>query len=75
MCSARGSTVRKKYEGGVKDLATRQTLEGAQIILAAAKRAEGAPMPAASSNWLKRIETSLPKDVDRRSAHWTQVGS
>lgn len=62
---------RAKHEGGVSDLAS-ETLEGAQLILAAAGRAGAAPDGARLVEIADRIKAGEPKEVDQ-IAHWSEL--
>src|SRR5581483_797801 len=62
---------RKKFQGGVTDLAS-ETIEGAHIVEAAAKRAEGTPDAVRLLELAKKIESSEPMQVDQ-IAHWTEL--
>jgi len=61
----------KKYEGGVKDLKS-ETLEGSQLLQAAAGRAKGSPDAERLLDFAKRLAAASPKEVDQMS-RWTEL--
>jgi starch synthase (maltosyl-transferring) len=62
---------RKKFEGGVPDLAS-ETIEGAHFVAAAAERAAGTPDAERLDEIAKKIESGTPMEVDQ-IAHWTEL--
>jgi starch synthase (maltosyl-transferring) len=67
---------RKKFEGGVQDLAS-ETIEGAHLIIAAAERARagGSAADAARLEEIgEKLKRKTPADVDQ-TAHWTELES
>ncbi|MGB8352897.1 MAG: alpha-1,4-glucan--maltose-1-phosphate maltosyltransferase [Chthoniobacteraceae bacterium] len=62
---------RKKYEGGVKDLAS-ETLEGAALVASAAMRADEPADQSRLVEIAEKIKASAPKQVDQ-IAHWSEL--
>jgi len=62
---------RKKYEGGVKDLAS-ETLEGAAMVASAAMRADEPADQSRLVEIAEKIKASDPKQVDQ-IAHWSEL--
>ena len=64
----------KKFEGGLKDLAS-ETLEGAHLIAAAAQRAKAGGVDADAERLgeiARKLEKKTPGDVDQM-AHWSEL--
>jgi len=62
---------RKKYEGGVKDLSS-ETLEGSQLISAAAARAKGTSDAARLIELSKKMKACAPKEAEQMT-RWTEL--